>query len=138
MLDLIIGAAIKIATSGLADKLLELYKLRQDGVISEAEFKSKVEVAKQEANAQVQKAWAEASSKIMESVQQTVRTSPVIQKAYAIVMFMQLFVLVWYQVCVSAFKLATGIEWPAPGASIEWAYLLIAAMIGVGPLVYKK
>ena len=138
MITAIATVVAKIVTGGLADKLLDLYKLRQDGKISEVQFESEKIKAIQDSTARISEAWAEATAKITESVQSTVRSSPVIQRAYAIVMFMQLFVLVWYQFGASAFKLATGVEWPAPIASIEWAYLLIAAMIGVGPFVYKK
>ena len=134
ILETIAGAAFKAITGSLGDKLLELYKLRQDGKITQAEYDRDVAIAKEDTQVKLQ----ETAAKMLESVQQTIRSSPVIQRAYAVVMFMQLFILVWYQFGVSAFKLATGVEWPAPVASIEWAYLLIAAMIGVGPLVYKK
>lgn len=135
---MIIAFITKIISMGLLDKLINIYTLKQTGRISEAEFQFKASVALQESKADIEKAWAEASAKMVESVQATVRASSIIQKAYAIILFVQLFVLVWYQLGVSAFTIITGAVWPAPIASIEWAYLLIAAMIGAGPLVYRK
>lgn len=134
----ITGVIAKVITNGLVDKLLEIYKLKVNGEISESEFNSRIEIAKQETAAKIEQAWAEAAAKMAESFQSTIRTSPVIQRTYASVMFMQLFVLFWYQIGASAFKLATGVDWPTPTASIEWSYLLIAAMIGIGPLVIKR
>ena len=128
----------KIISGGLTSQILEAWKLYREGKVSEAEFESRVKISGKEAEAKIEAAWAEASSKITESVQSTVRASPVIQRAYAIVLFLQLFVLVWYQLGVPAYQVITGVPWPAPGASIEWAYLLIAAMIGAGPLVMRK
>lgn len=135
---MIIAFITKIISMGLLDKFLELYKLKQAGRISEAEFQSKTDIALQESKADIEKVWAEASAKMTESAQATIRSSSLIQKAYAIVLFLQLFVLVWYQLGASAFTIITGAVWPVPMASIEWAYLLIAAMIGAGPLVYRK
>lgn len=129
---------IKLLTGGVLDKVIDVYNSYRQGQISMAEFEAKVKIASSDAQAEVDKAWAENAAKITESVQTTVRGSKVIQKAYAIVLFLQLFVLVWYQFGTSAFVLATGVPWPAPMASIEWAYLLIGAMIGAGPFVYKK
>lgn len=123
------GLAIvgKILTGGFLDKVFDAINLYQQGKITEAEFQSNIEIATKEAE-----------TKIVESVQSTIRSSKVIQKAYAITLFTQVFVLVWYQLGVPAFNIVTGAAWPAPGASIEWAYLLVAAMIGAGPLVYRK
>lgn len=129
---------IKLISGGILDKVIDVYSEYRKGQITLAEFNAKVQIASQDAKAEVDKAWAENAAKITESVQATIRVSPVIQRAYAITLFLQLFVLVWYQFGTSAFLLATGVAWPMPIASIEWAYLLIGAMIGAGPFVYKK
>lgn len=133
-----INTIISILTGDITGKILEAWKDYTAGKTSEAEFESRVKIASKEAEAKAQQAWAEASVKLTESVQSTIRSSKVLQRAYAIVLFIQLFVLVWYQLGVPAFTIITGAVWPAPMASIEWAYLLIAAMIGAGPLVYRK
>lgn len=135
---MILGVLTKIISGGILDKVIDVYQEYRRGEITKAEFDAKVKIAGKDVEAQIEKIWAESAAKITESVQATVRSSPVIQRAYAIVLFMQLFVLVWYQLGAPAFRLLSGVNWPEPMASIEWAYLLIAAMIGAGPLVLRR
>lgn len=129
---------INLITGDLLGKVLEGWRLYQQKQISAAEFESRVQIAAEESAAKAQQAWADATAKYAESVQSTVRSSAVIQRGYVVVLFLQLFVLVWYQLGAPAYMVITGSQWPQPMASIEWAYLLIGAMIGAGPLVFKK
>lgn len=116
----------KILTGGLLDKLLEAYKLRQEGKISEAEFRSRVQVSAEETAAETTKA-----------IHDSLGKSVILQRAWAATLFLQVSVLVFYQLIAPAFQIVTGEAWPNPGVSLEWAYLLVAAMIGAGPLVMK-
>lgn len=133
-----IGTILGWLTGGFVDKITDLGKAYLQRQVSEAEFRAEVEKAAQETAAKVQEAWADASAKITDSVHQSVRQSPIIARAYAIVLFLQLFVLVFYQLGAPAYQVITGTAWPAPAASIEWAYLLIGAMVGAGPLVFRR
>lgn len=128
----------RILTGGLLDKILEAYRLRQEGKISEAEFQSRVEVAAHENAAKIEQAWAETAKSTVAATQATLSSSSVLQRAWGSVLFLQVAVLVWYQVGASAYAVITGGRWPDPGVSLEWAYLLIAAMIGAGPLVLRR
>jgi hypothetical protein len=123
----IAGVIAKLLTGGILDKLLDAYKLFQEGKISEAEFRSRVQIAAEETAAETAKATHDSLGK-----------SAILQRAWASVLFLQAAVLVWYQVGASAFQLITGVAWPSPGISLEWAYLLVAAMIGAGPLVMRR
>lgn len=123
---MIAGVIAKILTGGLLDKLLEAYKLRQDGKISEAEFRSRVQIAAEETAAETAKATHDSLGK-----------SAILQRAWAATLFLQVGVLVFYQLVAPAYQIITGTEWPNPGISLEWAYLLVAAMIGAGPLVMR-
>lgn len=133
-----IGIIAKILTGGLTGQILEAWKLYREGKTTEAEFEAKVQVASKEAEARMEEAWSKSASEMMESIQTTVRSSKELQRAFVLVLFSQLFVLVWYQLGTSAYEIISGSRWPAPVASIEWAYLLIAAMIGAGPWVFRK
>lgn len=135
---MILGFLSKILTGGLLDKLLEAYRLRQEGRISEAEFQSRRDTALRESEAKIEESWAEASASTARATQSTLKSSPVLQRAWAAVLFLQAAVLVFYQVGAPAFQVITGMAWPHPGISLEWAYLLVAAMIGAGPLVLRK
>lgn len=123
---MIAGIIAKILTGGLLDKLLEAYRLRQEGKISEAEFRSRVQIAAEETAAETAKA-----------THDSLRKSAILQRAWAATLFLQVATLFWYQVGAPAFQVVTGIVWPDPGVSLEWAYLLVAAMIGAGPLVMR-
>jgi hypothetical protein len=134
----ILGFLTKILTGGLLDKLLEAYSLRQQGKISEAEFRSRVEIATRESEAKIEESWAEASSDAARASHASLGKSPILQRAWASVLFLQVTVLVWYQIGAPAFQVITGTAWPSPGISLEWAYLLVATQLGAGPLVFRK
>lgn len=134
----IIASILSWITGGFADKLVDLGKAYMQKQITEAEFEAKVRIAAQEAATKVEASWADALKSTTESVQQTLRQSVILQRAYAITLFLQVSVLVWYQIGAPAFQIITGTVWPSPGVTLEWAYLLIGAMVGAGPLVFKR
>jgi hypothetical protein len=134
----VIAAIVKFLTGGLVDRVIDLGEAYFKKEIDRAEFESRVKIAAQDTAAKVEQSWAEASAKIAASTQDTLKASPVLQRAFAAVLFIQLFVLVWHQLGASAYQVITGTPWPAPMASIEWAYLLIGAMVGAGPFVFKR
>lgn len=131
------GAVLKLLSAPFVDKIAELGKLYLTKQISEAEFKSRVDIAVQETFAKVEQSWAEASTKQYESFQQTARSSPVVARAYAAVIVTQLFVLLWYQWGASAFLLVTGQPWPSAGATVDWAYAILALCLGGGAFVLR-
>lgn len=136
-----IGIAARIAgwlTGGLVDNILEAYRLHQAGKSSAAEFESRVRVAAQETAARIEQSWAEAASEAARATHASLAASPVLQRAWAAVLFLEVVVLVWYQLGAPAFQVITGTAWPDPGISLEWAYLLVATMIGAGPLVLRR
>jgi hypothetical protein len=134
----VINAIVNFITGGLVDKVLDLGKAYLTKQISQAEFESKVKIAAQETAAKVEESWAEAAAKINSSTQSTVRSSRILQRAWASTMMLQLFVLAWYQIGAPAYLVLTGTPWPDPGATVEWAYLLLGAMLGAGPFVFKR
>ena len=132
-----IGALLKLLSAPFVDKIAGIAHDYFTQKISEAEFKSRVEIAVQENNAEVEKAWADVAAKQYAEFQATARQSPVIARAYAAVIVTQLFVLVWYQWGASAFSLATGTAWPSAGATVDWAYAILALCLGGGAFVFK-
>jgi hypothetical protein len=134
----VIAAIVKILTGGLVDKVFDLGKAYMAKQISEAEFRSRVEIAAQETAAEIEQSWAKAATDTAKATQATLAKSPVLQRAWAAVLFLQVFVLCWYQIGAPAFQVITGTAWPNPGISLEWAYLLVATMLGAGPLVLRR
>lgn len=125
-------------TGGFADKIIDLGKAYFEKQISEAEFEAGVRKSAQETAAKIEASWADAAKSIAASTGDMVKSSPILQRAWAAVLFLQVAVLVWYQVGAGAFDVITGTAWPDPGVRLEWAYLLIGAMVGAGPLVFGR
>jgi hypothetical protein len=134
----VINAIVNFITGGLVDKVLDLGKAYLTKQISQAEFEAQVKIAASETAAKVEESWAQAAAKINSSTQSTVRASRILQRAWASTMMLQLFVLAWYQIGAPAYLVLTGTPWPDPGATVEWAYLLLGAMLGAGPFVFKR
>lgn len=134
---MIAAAIVKILTGGLLDKITGLADSLIKGQITKAQFDAQVKIEAGRVEADIERTWAEASSRQYESLQASLRSSVVLQRAYAVVMISQLAVLVWYQIGAPAFLLVTGSAWPNPGTTIDWAYLLLAITIGGGSLVAR-
>lgn len=133
-----LGTILSWLTGGFVDKLVSLGQAYINKSVTEAQYRAEVEKATQDAARQIETAWADASAKIAASTGDMVKASPVLQRAYAITLFLQLTVLVWYQIGAPAFQVITGTAWPNPGVTVEWAYLLVGAMIGAGPFVFRR
>lgn len=134
----ILAALVQFLTGGLVDKVVGLGQAYFQKQISQAEFESRVRIAAEEAAARVEADWARAATEISGQVQATLRASVVLQRTYAAVLFLQLGVLLWYQIGAPAYLVITGQPWPDPGVTLEWAYLLVGAQIGAGPLVFRQ
>lgn len=122
-----IGLIASLVSGGLFQTVENIFKDFTAQKISEAEAKSRVEVALNETLA-----------KATESVQATVRSSSVIQRAYAVALVSQVIVLVWYQLGAPAYLVLTGTPWPSAGATVEWAYLLVGGLAGVNIFMNRK
>lgn len=133
-----IAAVVKLLTGGLVDRVLDLGQAYLKKEIDKAEFESRVRIAAEETAAKVEASWAEAASEATKAAHTSLAASPILQRAWAAVMFLQVAVLVFYQIGAPAFQVITGQAWPSPGVSLEWAYLLVMAMIGAGPLVLRR
>lgn len=109
----------------------------QDRKITEAELAEKLRAALLQAFSDVEKAHAELIAKTFESFQQTLRTSPMMQEAWCVVVYSQLAVLLWHQAGIPAFVKLTGTGWPSSGTTSDWAYALLAFMFGAGAMMLR-
>lgn len=133
-----IGAILSWLTGGFVDKLVGLADSYFKKEISREQYEAEVKKAAQETSAKIEQSWADTSAKIAASTGDTLKNSPIVARAWSVVLFLQVFVLVWYQIGAPAFAIITGRAWPSPGVSLEWAYLLVGAMVGAGPFVFKR
>lgn len=133
-----LGTLLSWLTGGFVDKLVGLGESYFRKEISEAQYRAEVEKAAKDAATKTEQAWADASARIAASNADMVKSSVTLQRAWAAVLFLQVAVLTFYQVGAGAFEVITGTPWPDPGVRLEWAYLLIGAMVGAGPLVFRR
>ena len=133
-----IGTILGWLTGGFADKLVGLGNAYFQKQISAAQYEAEVKKAASEAAAKVEASWADAAKGISASTNDMLKATPVMQRAFAIVLFLQVFVLVFYQLIAPAFTIITGTVWPDPGVRLDWAYLLVGAMVGAGPFVFRR
>jgi len=133
-----LGVLLKWLTGGFVDRLVGLGEAYFQKQITEAQYRAEVERAAKEAAAKTEAAWADAAAKIAASTGDMVKASPILQRAWAAVLFLQVAVLVWYQIGSPAFYVITGTHWPDPGVVLEWSYLLIGAQLGAGPFVFRR
>jgi hypothetical protein len=104
----------------------DAYKAYINKEISMEELKSRVRVAMLSTISDVETAHAEALAKTFDSFMKVIVQSKLMQMVWAIVVLSQLAVLVLQQ---------TGLIGSQP--SIEWAYVLIGGLCGLGPLVLR-
>lgn len=87
---------------------------------------------------EVEKAHADVLAKTYAAFMQAVVQSPIMQRTWATVVLVELAVLAWAQVGVPAIVAVGWVDrWPSAGATIDWAYALLAFCVGAGPLVLR-
>lgn len=136
----ILAALGSSAFSSLLAPITDIVKSFMSKEISEAEAAEKLASAITEWSARVEIAHAETVSKTFESFQQTLRSSSIVQHAWAFLFYSQTVVLVWHQFGIPAllfFVYEPGTRYPSSGGTVEWAYLLLGFMLGASSLMLK-
>jgi hypothetical protein len=98
-----------------------------DKQISKQEMDAAIEQARIAAEKDFEQAIIKAQEAMFEDVQVTVRTTPIIARAYAAVLALAAFVWVWSIIGVGAFKVIAGEAWPLLDQS--WAVASSSALI---------
>lgn len=134
-----LGGAVIDKFFGNALKAFELYNNK---TISMEELKVRLQTALVSAVKDVEVAHAEALAKTYASFMEAMVKSKLMQVVWASVTISQLLVLLWHQVGIPWFVLLmrqTVPDWryPSSGSTVEWAYLLLSACIGFGPVVMR-
>lgn len=130
----VITALVPLLTGPLA----EAFAAYEKKEISLAELNAKIHEALLQAFAEVAKQQSISIEKTYASFMDAAKSSKLMQRVWAAVTLSQLAVLLWHQVGISAFVRAFGGVWPSSGSTVEWAYLLVAACVGMGPVVLNK
>ena len=108
------------------------------GKISEAECRTRLLSSLLDSAKAVEVSHSETLAKTYASFMDAMKTSPLMQRMWALTVGSQLFILFWSQFCVPLlFAYGMLPNWKA-GTSAEWAYLLIVACLGMGPVVLRS
>lgn len=123
--------------NGMLDKALDAFKAYENKQISMEQLKDQLYASMLETIKAVEVAQAEALAKTYASFMDAMKQSLLMQRVWATVVLSQLFVLVWSQFFVPLlFAFALLPSWKA-GTTGEWAYLLIGACLGMGPMILR-
>jgi len=138
MLSAIFSSVGMSIVNAFLGKALEAFTAYNNKVISIEELRTRVSIAMMQSFKEVEVAHAEALAKTYASFMQAMVQSRLMKIVWAAVTLSQLCVLLWVQVGVSTFVYLTGTPWPSSGKTSDWAYLLVAACVGMGPIVLRS
>ena len=85
---------------------------------------------------EVEKAHADSIAKTYASFMTAATQSPPMMRAWSIVVYSQLAVLLWHQVGIPA-VVFFGYKYPSSGTTVDWAYALLAGMLGLGAVALR-
>lgn len=105
--------------------------------ISEVEAKARMVQSLTQGVAQVEVAHADAIKSTYGSFMDAAKSSAMMKAVWSTVVITQLFVLLWHQVGIPAVVFFTDLDYPSSGSTVEWAYALIGALMGLGPMVFR-
>lgn len=108
------------------------------GKISEAECRTRLLSALLDAAKAVEVSHSETLAKTYATFMDAMKTSKLMQIMWACTVGTQLFVLVWHQLAIPFIAFAFSVRYPSSGETVNWAYLLLGACLGMGPLVLRN
>lgn len=130
---------------GFFQEATGLFKAYLNKEITEAQLKEKLLAAMLQSATTIEVAHSKALADTYSSFMGAVKDSKVMQRMWAITLASQVFVLFWFQWIVPFASMIVrdyygvhGWHYPSPGATVQWAYLLIAGLCGMGPVVLRN
>ncbi len=137
MLSAVLAALAGPLADGLLGRVITLVQNYQNKQLTEAQLRAELEKALVSAAAEVEKEHADTLARSYGAFLATTRHSPLLQSAFAAVIYSQLVVLLWHQLGIPAYVALAGRAYPSSGTTVEWAYLLLAACLGLGSVVLR-
>jgi len=122
----------------LIDKVSGTFQAYFNKQISIEQLRAEVLKAVLSTIGEIERAHADALTKTYASFMETLSKSKLMQRTWVFVVVSQTFVLFWYQFAVPALVTAGIVKhYASAGGTIEWAYLLIGALMGMGPMILR-
>lgn len=138
LLTMLGGPIISAMANSLFGTLEQGWEAYVKKEITKEQLLEKLQEALLSTFAEVEKAYADSLAKTWASFMGAVEKSPLMQAVWATVVLSQLVVLVWHQMGIPLVVYATGHGYPSSGTTVDWAYALIAAMCGLGPVMLQN
>ncbi len=119
----------------LVNKIGDAFIAYEKKQITLAELNARVSQALFECFSEVMKSQSDALARTFAAFGEVMKNSRLVRIVWATVVLSQTCVLVFQQIGVPAIVYFGGGSWPSAGATIDWAYLLIVGLCGLGPVV---
>jgi hypothetical protein len=138
MLSTILSSIGGAFISHFFDAAKDIFHDYQQGKITAEECKTRLLSALLESAKAIEVSHSETLAKTYASFMDALKVTPILQKMWAWTVGTQLFILCWSQFFVPLlFAYGWLPSWKA-GTTGEWAYLLLGACLGFGPLVLRN
>ncbi len=124
--------------SAILDKGLEAFKAYENKQISKEQLIDQLYGLMVNAVKDIEVAYADALTKTYASFMGALAQSKILQRTWAFVTISQAVMLLWFQIGIPM-VIAIGLvqRWPSSGSTADWAYLIIVACLGMGPVVLR-
>jgi len=138
----ILSTIMSLIIGPLLDKLIgpltDCYKAYINKQITEAQLREQIQALMVNAYSQIEVEHSETLGKTYASFMQAATQSKLLQAVWAFVTISQATMLLWFQIGIPAI-VAVGLvdRWPSSGDTAQWAYALVGACVGMGPLVLR-
>lgn len=137
-----ISGIASLLAGPLLDKLIapltDIFKAYLNKQITEAQLREQLQALIVGAFKEVEIEHAEVLARTYASFADVLKSSALIQRVWTAIAVSQLFILVWSQFVVpmlATYSLLPG-GWH-PGTTADWAYLILLALLGMGPVVLR-
>jgi hypothetical protein len=131
-------SVIDVLSGNLVDRLADLFKAYMAREITRDQLVAEVGKALLASIQAIELSHAQVLGQTYDAFIKAAAQSRVMQWVWATVVWSQLAVLLWHQVGISALVYVTARPWPSSGSTVEWAYLLVGGLCGLGPLVLRR
>lgn len=121
----------KLLSGVLSGPLEAIFHDYFNAKITKEQLAEKLQEAILSALVQIEASFYDSITKTYGSFMQAAGQSPLMQRAWAVVLYSQLFVLLWHQVAIP-FLVTFGYvkTYATSGATVNWAYALVALCLG--------
>jgi hypothetical protein len=138
MFSAIISSLGGVFINKFFDGALQAFTAYQNKQISVEELKDRLLGLMVNAARDIEVSHADTLAKTYASFMDALKVTPILQRMWAWTVGTQLFILVWSQFFVPLlFAYSILPNWKA-GTTGDWAYLLLGACLGMGPLVLRN